>query len=105
VRLSVGLHQRLDETPVWSIVCLFIAKAYRHKGVALSTIHAAIEYVRSQGGKILEAYPTIPEGKQLPPVSSFMGVPSLFQQAGFVECARPSQRKLIMRYDISGTPN
>jgi GNAT superfamily N-acetyltransferase len=90
--------RRIDGQPVWSIVCFYIAKAYRHQGVTHALIQAAIDYAREQGGTIIEAYPTIPKDGQLAPTSSFMGLPSVFQKAGFVECARPSKRKMIMRY-------
>lgn len=92
--------KRIDETPVWSIVCFFVAKGYRHHGIARKLIQAAVEYVGSQGGKVVEAYPTIPRSERVPPVSSFMGFPSMFEDAGFVECARPSPSKAIMRYYI-----
>jgi GNAT superfamily N-acetyltransferase len=90
--------KRLDDTPVWSIVCLFVAKAMRGQGVAEQLIRGAVEYVRTQGGQVVEAYPTQPRKGQLAPVSSFMGVPTIFERLGFVECARPSKSKIIMRY-------
>ena len=92
--------KRLDNTPVWSIVCFFVAKGYRGQGVAESLIRAAVDYVGSQGGKVVEAYPTVPKTDKLPPVSSFMGIPVMFERAGFVECARPSKSRAIMRYFI-----
>ncbi|MBW8011685.1 MAG: GNAT family N-acetyltransferase [Chloroflexi bacterium] len=90
----------LDDTPVWSIVCFFIGKDHRGQGIASGLIQAAIAYVRNQGGKMLEAYPTLPRSENVPPVSSFMGLPSLFTKAGFVEAARPSKSKVVMRYTI-----
>lgn len=92
--------KRIDDKQVWSIVCFYIAKDHRRKGLIRQLIHAAIEYVRSQGGKVVEAYPTIPKGEKVPPVSSYMGFPSMFEDTGFVECARPSKSKVIMRYYI-----
>jgi GNAT superfamily N-acetyltransferase len=92
--------KRLDDRPVWSIVCLYVDKEHRSQGLSLELIRGAIEYVRRQGGRVIEAYPTQPKGQRLPPVSSYMGLPSLFEQAGFTECARPSQSKVIMRYYI-----
>jgi GNAT superfamily N-acetyltransferase len=92
--------KRLDETPVWSIVCLFVAKSHRGTGITLELIRAAVDYVRRQGGKVVEAYPTQPRERRLPPVSSFMGLPGMFEAAGFVEVARPSPSKVIMRYWI-----
>jgi GNAT superfamily N-acetyltransferase len=92
--------KRLDDKPVWSIVCFYVAKEQRGTGLITKLIRGAVDYARQQGGQIVEAYPTRPRGGQLPPVSSFMGVPSVFKAAGFVECARPSQSKAIMRYYV-----
>lgn len=87
----------LDDTPVWSIVCFFVVKNWRGKGIGVPLIEAAVAYVREQGGRVVEAYPTVPRSGRLAPVSSFMGVPAVFARAGFVECARPSESKSIMR--------
>jgi GNAT superfamily N-acetyltransferase len=92
--------KRLDDKPVWSIVCFYVAKEQRGTGLITKLIRGAVDYVRQQAGQIVEAYPTQPRGGQLPPVSSFMGIPSAFEDAGFVECARPSQSKVIMRFYI-----
>jgi GNAT superfamily N-acetyltransferase len=93
--------KRLDDRPVWSIVCLFVAKGYRGQGVAEDLIRAAVEYVRQQGGQVVEAYPTVPRAGRLPPVSSFMGLPRIFERLGFEERARPSKSKVIMRYEVT----
>lgn len=92
--------KRLDDEEVWSIVCFYVAKDHRRKGLVKKLILAAIDYVKSQGGKVVEAYPTIPKGGRMPPVSSFMGIPAIYESVGFVECARPSKSKAIMRYYI-----
>jgi GNAT superfamily N-acetyltransferase len=90
--------KRLDDQPVWSLVCLYVHKGFRAQGLARALIRGAVDYARSQGATILEAYPTLPRKDRLPPVSSFMGVPNPFEQAGFVECARPTKSKAIMRH-------
>ncbi|MFN8474883.1 MAG: GNAT family N-acetyltransferase [Anaerolineae bacterium] len=92
--------KRRDDAPVWSIVCFYVAKGYRGAGVAEALAGAAVEYVRERGGAVVEAYPTVPRTGSLPPVSSYMGVPSLFERVGFVEVARPSASRAIMRYTI-----
>ena len=60
----------------------------------------AVDYVREKGGRMIEAYPTVPRKGKLPPVSSFMGFPGVFARVGFVECARPSEARMIMRIAI-----
>ena len=92
--------KKLDDTPVWSIVCLFLARSHRRRGLTTALIRGAVEHVRKSGGSVVEAYPTRPRGKKLEAVSSFMGVPVSFERAGFTEVARPSEAKIVMRYRI-----
>jgi GNAT superfamily N-acetyltransferase len=94
--------KRLDDEPVWSIVCMFLARSHRNRGLTTALIEGAVEHVRASGGRIVEAYPTRPRGKKLEAVSSFMGVPASFERAGFSECARPSEAKVVMRRRIKG---
>ena len=90
--------KRLDDKPVWSIVCFFIGREHRGEGVGEELIKAAVHYAASRGAEIVEAYPTSPRGRELAPVSIYMGLPAMFKRAGFVECARPSEAKVIMRW-------
>jgi GNAT superfamily N-acetyltransferase len=94
--------KRIDDRQVWSIVCFFVAKDHRRQGLMQKLIHAAIDYIQSQGGKVVEAYPTIHKSERASPVSSYMGFPAMFEEAGFIECARPSKSKVVMRYFIEG---
>lgn len=87
----------IDDTPVWSIVCFFVAREYRGQGLAEALIQAAADYAWQQGSQVVEAYPVDPRGRDLAPVSSYMGLPGAFARAGFVEVARPSPARLIMR--------
>ena len=105
---SIGRSRVLkpvDETPVWSLPCLFVGKGFRGQNLALAMIEAACDYVKAQGGRVVEAYPTVPRdssgGGRLPPVSSFMGFPDVFVKAGFKEVARPSEARMIMRLVIT----
>jgi hypothetical protein len=90
----------IDETRVWSLVCFFVGKEYRNQGLIQPVLEGVIEYVGNEGGKVIEAYPKAPGKKRLPPVSSFMGLPAMFEKAGFEEVARPSKSRVIMRYTI-----
>ena len=91
----------IDDQPVWSLPCLFVGKEFRGNNLARAMIEAAVDYVKNQGGKIVEAYPTVPRGGKLPPVSSFMGFPAVFEKAGFTEVARPSDARMIMRRTLT----
>ena len=89
--------KRIDTAAVWSIVCFYIRKGYRKRGLTLTMIKGAIEYARHKGGEIIEAYPTVVQSTNAPPVSIFMGIPDVYRKAGFTEVASPSRSKRIMR--------
>jgi GNAT superfamily N-acetyltransferase len=89
--------KRIDDKPVWSIVCLFIARPYRRKGVSVELLKAASEYVRHRGGKIVEGYPVEPRKDKMPDAFAWTGLASAFLKAGFVECERRSETRPIMR--------
>jgi len=93
--------KRIDDKPVWSIVCLFIAKEYRRKGVSVELLKAAAEYVRKRGGRLVEGYPVEPRKDAMPDVFAWTGVASAFLKAGFVECERRSETRPIMRRDLA----
>jgi GNAT superfamily N-acetyltransferase len=86
----------VDDEPVWSIVCFYIAKAYREKGLMLPLINAAVEYAAEHRAKIVEAYPMDPY-KHLSEMSAYYGITPVFENAGFVEAARRSEHHPVMR--------
>ncbi len=90
----------VDETPVWSITCFFVAKKYRHQGVTAELLKAAVSYVRAQGGKVVEGYPVEPQTDNMPDVFAWTGFADTFRKAGFVEVIRRSDTRPIMRYTI-----
>src|SRR4051795_9268202 len=59
------VRPRLDDVPVWSIVCFVVAKAARRRGVTARLLAAAIEHARSAGAPALEAYPVDPRGSRV----------------------------------------
>jgi len=92
--------RRIDDEPVWSIVCFFVAKPFRHQGLMVQLLRAAVDYARERGAKIVEGYPVEPKGTRLSGSEGFMGVVSAFRKAGFVDVLRRSENRPIMRYFI-----
>lgn len=90
----------IDDEPVWSIVCLFVKKEYRRKGVSSDLLKAAIKYARCMGAKIVEGYPVDTQTNKYPDVFAATGLYSTFKDIGFKECARRSETRPIMRLFI-----
>jgi GNAT superfamily N-acetyltransferase len=91
------LFKRLDEEPVWSIVCFFVARPYRRSGMTRKLIDAAGKYARQKGARILEAYPVEPQKKNMPDLFAYTGFSSAFRKAGFQEIIRRSETRPMMR--------
>jgi GNAT superfamily N-acetyltransferase len=92
--------KRVDKKPVWSIVCFFVSNNFRQKGVSKALIQEAVAYAGRNGAKIVEAYPLAPEGFQVTRYKNYMGVLSMFEEAGFQEVVRRSKKRPIMRFTL-----
>jgi GNAT superfamily N-acetyltransferase len=92
--------KKIDDAPVWSVSCFFVRKDCRKKGMTVALLKEAIAYVQKRGGTIVEGYPIEPIKDEVPGVFAWTGLVSAFEQAGFTECARRSDTRPIMRYEI-----
>ena len=89
--------KRIDDKPVWSLVCFFVAKDYRRQGVSIELVKAAVNYARKKGAKIVEGYPSETKNNRLPDPWVWTGLFSAFIRAGFKEVMRRSKSRPVMR--------
>src|SRR5438445_9481628 len=71
----------VDDKPVWSIVCFFVDAKARGKGVSEALLRGAIDYARSQGATLLEAYPVDKDTRSNPEFMWF-GAKPMYDRAG-----------------------
>ncbi|MET9276125.1 GNAT family N-acetyltransferase [Kribbella sp. NPDC003557] len=84
-----------DDDTIWAINCLFVKSGYRRQGLTSPMIDAAVEYARSSGARIVEAYPI----KTLPGDPG-RGLLSTFLAAGFTQHAEnrtTARRNVVVR--------
>ena len=93
---------RVDDMPVWSIVCFFVARDMRRTGVTGKLIEAAVAWARKKGARIVEAYPVEPKKGGMADVFAYTGLASAFMKAGFIEAARRSPRRAVYRFSMEG---
>jgi len=96
---------RIDDRPVWSIVCFLVRVGYRRHGVAAALLAGVVDYAVKQGAVGLEAYPIDPEGARVDVAFAYVGTTSMFERAGFrrvVETASRSagRTRWLMRLDL-----
>jgi GNAT superfamily N-acetyltransferase len=93
--------KRVDDLPVWSIVCFFVSKAHRRRGLTRALIKAAVDYAAHHGARLVEGYPVErAPGAGYSAAEGFPGSPATFAREGFREIARRSPRRPIMRRRI-----
>ena len=98
--------RRVDDKPVWSIVCFFIHSKHRRRGIASAMINSAVEYAAEQGAPALESYPISKWGPRVTRRSAFPGTVEMFEKAGFRIVAETKARsggqpRVIMRHDLT----
>src|SRR6267378_6714694 len=89
--------QPIDDTPVWTITCLYVAKGERRQGLTRRLIEAACDFAARFGAPEIEAYPRISSAKESNPLAIYMGTEGSFVRAGFCVVAEPTPIRRIMR--------
>lgn len=87
----------VDDLPVWSVTCFFVAKHARRQGVPAVMLDAACAFAESQGAEVVEGYPTDPLGETYVSAFAWTGYMAVFESCGFSEVARRSEKRPIMR--------
>ena len=83
----------------WAITCFYIASSHRRGGMMCQLVEAAMKYAKQHGASRIEACPIEPR-RTLMWGEGFVGIASVFREAGFVEIARRSETRILMRKDL-----
>lgn len=98
-RIGPEPEEAADER-IWSVVCFWIPRQERGKGVANALLKAAVDRARGRGAMTLEAYPVDTTGGRQPSANLFTGTLTMFQRAGFREVDRPPGAQMVMRLKL-----
>ncbi|MDQ3128187.1 MAG: GNAT family N-acetyltransferase [Chloroflexota bacterium] len=98
------VRPRIDDTPVWSIVCFVVSRAVRGQRLTTRLLDAAMDYARAHGAPGLEAYPVDAGDGRIAAAVRYTGLLSTFTAAGFrvvheIDSPQATVRRLIVRRD------
>ena len=91
---------RVDDRPVWSIVCFYVVRDCRGHGIASALLDSAVDFAVAHGAEVVEGYPVEPAKDEMPDLFAFTGLASMFRRAGFHEVARRSPTRPVMRREL-----
>lgn len=78
---------KVDDRPVWSVICFVVRSGYRRRGVAAAMLDGAVDYARLQGAETIEGYPLDAEGAKISSAFAYVGTVAMFERAGFTRAA------------------
>jgi GNAT superfamily N-acetyltransferase len=93
------LLKPVDDAETWSINCFVVRVGYRRRGIGTGLLDAAIEYAKTKGARLIEAYPV--DGERASVVDYFTGTLGMFDRHGFVEIIRRNDTRPIVRLEVS----
>jgi GNAT superfamily N-acetyltransferase len=98
------LIRPVDDTDVWSIICVVVRSGHRRKGVTTAMLEGAVDYAASRGAPAVESYPVDPDGR-MDLTMAFVGTRKMFANAGFevvgtTDAVASKMPRLIMRRSL-----
>ncbi|MFF5448051.1 GNAT family N-acetyltransferase [Streptomyces sp. NPDC012888] len=95
----------VDDLPVWSLWCVRVRPGHRKKGVSHALIAGAVDFARSHGAPVVEAYPLDNRGARVDLTMAYAGLRANFERAGFVHVADTTSvlaghPRVLMRLDL-----
>ncbi|HYN71417.1 MAG TPA: GNAT family N-acetyltransferase [Nakamurella sp.] len=87
-----------DTENVWAVVCFWVPRRHRGRGVARALLDAAVQHAAANGAATLEGYPVDTELRNPGASGLFTGTLGLFGAAGFaIARARSPERPVVQR--------
>ena len=99
---TVNAYKHDDIANVWSIVCFFIHRKWRRKGLSRGLLKASVEAIRKRNIKTVEAYPvtTTKDGRKISATFAYTGPLKIFEELGFKIVQSTSPLKPVVRLQL-----
>jgi GNAT superfamily N-acetyltransferase len=89
--------RRVDDEPVWSVVCFYVHPTAKRKGVARALLAGAESLAARHGARLVEAYPVGPKQINL---DAYTGYQPMYTAAGY-DTVRRAGRRTVVRKRVS----
>ena len=89
--------RRVDDEPVWSVVCFYVHPTAKRKGVARALLAGAEALAAKHGARLVEAYPVGPKQINL---DAYTGYQPMYTAAGY-DTVRRAGRRTVVRKQVA----
>jgi GNAT superfamily N-acetyltransferase len=89
--------RRVDDEPVWSVVCFYVHPTAKRSGVARALLAGAERLAAAHGAQLVEAYPVGPKQINL---DAYTGYLPMYAAAGY-DTVRRAGRRTVMRKAVA----
>jgi GNAT superfamily N-acetyltransferase len=89
--------RRVDDEPVWSVVCFYVHPSAKRQGVARALLAGAETHAATHGARLVEAYPVGPKQINL---DAYTGYAPMYEAAGY-EVVRRAGRRTVVRKQVA----
>lgn len=98
----VKAYKRDDVSDAWSVVCFFVHRKWRGKGLSRGLLKAAVDAMRKRGVKTIEAYPvtTTKDGRRVSSTFAYTGPIGIFEELGFKKVQTTNPLRPLMRLKL-----
>jgi GNAT superfamily N-acetyltransferase len=90
--------RRVDDEPVWSVVCFYVHPTAKRMGVARALLAGAEALAAKHGARLVEAYPVGPKQINL---DAYTGYQPMYTAAGY-DTVRRAGRRTVVRKRVAG---
>lgn len=89
--------RRVDNEPVWSVVCFYVHPSAKRMGVATALLKGAEAHAARHGARLVEAYPVGPKQINL---DAYTGYAPMYEAAGY-DIVRRAGRRTVVRKQVA----
>lgn len=89
-----------DEDGLWAVTCFVVTLGARRQGISAALLDGALDLARRHGALAVEGYPVDTVAKKASAAELYHGSLSVFLRAGFIEVARPTPARAVVRLGL-----
>lgn len=99
--IAAASSEPFDDESVWAVTCFVVRREHRGQGINLALLHAAVDYAKASGARVIEGYPVDTGGEKMRTNDLFHGTLGTYLAAGFDEKTEMKPGRALVALDLT----